>query len=815
VRVWQARRLLRRFRVRPRACSCILDSVGDEALAGEAAEFARCAETVEGAVRRFIDSRGTDPSLLYGETTERAVAFICQPVKLGSEHTSTLVAGLQAVARLHYARYHASPHQPAAFLWSAATLFRIIRHAPSVPVQVPADIELLLDTLAADDLTAVAGLGDLAAAADTATRIVQYASVTRDPGALSRAEELIRRVLDTAPQADPNQVAYLNTLLSILVTRCQWGSTDVAEELLALVDLADARAHHADPAWSALRANAGAACYALAGRTGNPALLDRSAGLIRSALSGLPADSPDTAGYLQNLGRAEILNWALRKDTGTLADAVAHLTQAVALTGEDDPHAADRHAWLAMALLSGDNPDPAAAARILQAADALPALPGARRDPGLLGQAWLTLWRARPDDSAALDRAIALLTQASAGPSHDDRGEGRDDLAPALWERWEKTHDLADIDAVIGRLTARAGEPDAPPLLLNLLARALRARWERTGDSVAIRHAIDCLATAVERSPAGAPVTSMYLNNLSAMWNRFYAATGDPAAVDSAVRYSRQALQSCADDDPDRPMYANNAALAMLHLAELTGSRPALEAAVAMSRYAADITPGGYPDRISHQVNLGAALARAAAHSGDTATLDSAVEALESAMRITPPAHQAYGGLVLTLGETLLSRSRRTGGDDTMAARGHDLIRQSAEVAHLRTETSILAARRWGEEAAELGDWKSAASALRRAVQRLAELPAHRLDRIHHEHLLIRLDGLATDTAAACCADGDSLGAVESLELGRGVLLAKTLRDDRTLAALRLREPALATRIADTQTALSAGPATSAVSPRF
>ena len=114
---------------------------------------------------------------------------------------------------------------------------------------------------------------------------------------------------------------------------------------LALVDLADAEARRADPAWSALRANAGAACYALAGRTRNPALLDRSAGLIRFALSGLPDDSPDKAGYLQTLGRAEMLRWALREGPGTLGDAVAHLTQAVALTGKDDPHAADRHAW--------------------------------------------------------------------------------------------------------------------------------------------------------------------------------------------------------------------------------------------------------------------------------------------------------------------------------------------------------------------------------------------------------------------------------------------------------------------------------------
>jgi hypothetical protein len=112
------------------------------------------------------------------------------------------------------------------------------------------------------------------------------------------------------------------------------------------------------------------------------------------------------------------------------------------------------------------------------------------------------------------------------------------------------------------------------------------------------------------------------------------------------------------------------------------------------------------------------------------------------------------------------------------------------------------AARRWGDEAAATGDWPRAAAAFRNAVERIAELPGHRLDRLDHERLLARLAGLATDAAAACRAAGDDR--IESLELGRGVLLAKTLSDDHQLAALRRRDPALVARLTGVQGSLSA-----------
>ena len=126
-----------------------------------------------------------------------------------------------------------------------------------------------------------------------------------------------------------------------------------------------------------------------------------------------------------------------------------------------------------------------------------------------------------------------------------------------------------------------------------------------------------------------------------------------------------------------RPMYANNAALAVLRLSEHTGSGDILALAVQMSRTAAAITPDDHPDRVSHLANLGAALARAAIRSRDAIVLDEAIEVLESAIRIASPDHPAYGGLTLSLGETLLIRGRAQSDDGTVA-RGQNLIRQSA-----------------------------------------------------------------------------------------------------------------------------------------
>lgn len=153
----------------------MLDTVDNEGLTAEAAEFAECTATVRGALRRFVAGRGADPAELYGDPIERAVAGIGRAdlSKLGSRHARMIAEGLGAVARLHYARHHSNPLHPAAYLWSAVCLFRMVSRTPYV--QIPEDITLMLGVLAADDPDAVPGLDDAATAADTAARLLQYA----------------------------------------------------------------------------------------------------------------------------------------------------------------------------------------------------------------------------------------------------------------------------------------------------------------------------------------------------------------------------------------------------------------------------------------------------------------------------------------------------------------------------------------------------------------------------------------------------------------------------------------------------------------
>ena len=100
----------------------------------------------------------------------------------------------------------------------------------------------------------------------------------------------------------------------------------------------------------------------------------------------------------------------------------------------------------------------------------------------------------------------------------------------------------------------------------------------------------------------------------------------------------------------------------------------------------------------------------------------------------------------------------------------------------------------------------SAADALSGAVDRLAGVPGHRLDHSDHERLLVRVASLATDAAAACRNGGDDSRVIECLEAGRGILLAKTLRNDRTFASLRRCDAALADRLQQVQTLLATGP---------
>jgi hypothetical protein len=82
-------------------------------------------------------------------------------------------------------------------------------------------------------------------------------------------------------------------------------------------------------------------------------------------------------------------------------------------------------------------------------------------------------------------------------------------------------------------------------------------------------------------------------------------------------------------------------------------------------------------------------------------------------------------------------------------------------------------------------------------------LPGHRLSWADHEHLLAKLANLATDAAAASRNNDDDQGAITALELGRAVLLAKSLCDETWMTRLHAQDADLATRVREVQNLLS------------
>jgi len=765
-------------------------------------EFRHSVETVDAAVRRFRE--------LSTDRVESAVSHIVHTVNVWQAdpdvgYLDLVVDGLGAIARLYYVRYHSDPHHPATDLWSAVRLFGMIRRAPRRSVSIPADIEVMLDVLAAKDLAVLPEIEDPDLAIDTAVRLAEFAVVASDVAALHRAEGLARRVLDRVPDSYPHRDAVLSNLLGILVKRWELTGADVSDEIERVVDTLVRRAGQLDTRSPVVLANAGSACYLIGARTHNQHLLDRAVALLEPAVEAIPDGAPEKAGFLQNLGRAELLRWGEQGRDGHRESAVVHLRNAVDRTVPGDPDAADRHAWLGFALLTGDRPEVGDAACQLERAEELALVPDVRVQPGLHGQAWLSLWRADPSDQSSLDKAIALLDQAGGTRASAASPDLSETLAEALWERWERTRGIDDIDELIATLMGRAERDDASPLVLNLLARSLRARWERTGDSVAIRHAIECLSSAIERLPASDSAIAMYHNNLASMSLRLHQATAEPSAIREGIRHARRALERCTEDDPNRPMYANTAALTYLSSWQRTGATAALRLAVEFSRSATAGTARHHPDHTSHLANLGAVLTQAARHLDDLSLLTEAIEALRAALDGTSPAHPVYGGLLLNLGQALLVHGRAVGDRDAVA-HGQDLLRESVDRPFVRPEDAIHAARSWADEAAAAGDWSSAADALCRAVDQLASFSGHRLNRLDHERQLMRAAGLGTDGAAACCNNGADRRVVECLEAGRGVLLAKSLRHDRAFADLELHDAALAERLRHVRSRLESGP---------
>ncbi len=150
-------------------------------------------------------------------------------------------------------------------------------------------------------------------------------------------------------------------------------------------------------------------------------------------------------------------------------------------------------------------------------------------------------------DTADLDAAITLGTQALAGASDDDPELPaiHFDVALASLMRSERNSDHEDLDtAVAGFRQALDGLPEdhpARPSCLSCYGTSLRIRFEWHGDpadlDAAISAAQEAVSAADERGLAGR------LLGLGTILIRRFSVNDDPASIDVAIATFRRALQ--------------------------------------------------------------------------------------------------------------------------------------------------------------------------------------------------------------------------------------------------------------------------------
>ncbi|MEV5349721.1 hypothetical protein ACIG54_36905 [Streptomyces achromogenes] len=162
----------------------------------------------------------------------------------------------------------------------------------------------------------------------------------------------------------------------------------------------------------------------------------------------------------------------------------------------------------------------------------------------------------------------------------------------------------------------------------------------------------------------------------------------------------------------------------------------------------------------------------------DVARLHEAVRLARSALADTPTGGPAQAARLASLCAALKNLYEATQAPDD---RAHAIRVLSAAARNPNADPHIgaIAGRSWGRVAAAAGDWAGAAEGHRTAVLAYAEVGTARLD---GDDLMFSLRGyplLSTQAAAAVLRhDGDAAAAVDILEAGRGVLLARAMDGD-------------------------------------
>ncbi|KAJ7021504.1 hypothetical protein C8F04DRAFT_266660 [Mycena alexandri] len=218
-----------------------------------------------------------------------------------------------------------------------------------------------------------------------------------------------------------------------------------------------------------------------------------------------------------------------------------------------------------------------------------------------------------------------------------------DNLATALWTRFQQTGQLADLEESIAfhqrALELRPGSHPNRSSSLNNLANALRTRFEQTGQREDLEESIAFHQQALELRPGSHPDRSNSLNNLANALQTRFEQTGQLADLEESIAFHRQALELRPGSHPNRSSSLNNLANALRTRFEQTGHREDLEESIAFHRQALELRPGSHPARSNSLSNLATALQTRFEQTGQLADLEESITFRQQASELRTGSH--------------------------------------------------------------------------------------------------------------------------------------------------------------------------------
>jgi tetratricopeptide (TPR) repeat protein len=403
---------------------------------------------------------------------------------------------------------------------------------------------------------------------------------------------------------------------------------------------------------------------------------------------------------------------------------------------------------------------------------------------------------------------ISMYTVTAAGKTPADNVDyqpRRTNLAVALQTLYEETGDLDALDEAIEIFQQAVGRTPSDHAnwfkYQHDLTSALMRLAERNGDLSGVDEAIQTWQGVVDGTPEGHPSKPGRLSALATTrFMRFQSAPSDMSPLDAGIENLRAALRLSPPGHTQRAMLLTNLGALLLRRFEQTGERDVLDEAVRVSRDATTAASPEHADRGRYLSNLGVALVHQARISDKPSESDKAIDVIRQALEVVGPDDPGRADTLIAMG-TACARAFELGGSEALAS-GLAAFREAVDMEIASPAARIRAGRDGGRLAAAGSATGEALEAFAAAVRLIEEAAWAGMRRADQQRLLGELNGLPMDAAAMAIEAGHPDEAVELLEQGRGVLLARQLEAPGLHAQLEALAPEIAEELAAVQVTL-------------